>query len=167
VAAATTEFLADIESVIPVDLQPQNFVAEIQRALVDETDWQVLRDDGYRAIQAHEFVRGYVLCIGAMDKAPVSQSLYLQTFLARDFEGFFKTCPSIYREIVAPFFVAYWERTIARSTGLFRTALAYTERQMHLGDGSAEGTRKLLSAMCFCLGVTLPENAMKWLDASK
>jgi hypothetical protein len=164
--AATTASIADIESIIPVDLQPENFVAEMRKALVDETDWQVLRDEGYRAIRAHEYVRAHVLCIGAMVKAPVSQSLYLQTSMARNFEDFFKTCPSIYREIVAPFFVAYWERTIAQSTGLFRTALAYTQRQLQVADGSAEGTRKLLSAMRFCLGVKLPEHAMKWLDAS-
>lgn len=166
-AAATTASLADIESIIPVDLQPENFVAEMRRALVDETDWQVLRDEGYRAIRADKYVRGHVLCIGAMAKAPVSQSLYLQISMAQNFEGFFKTCPSIYREIVAPFFAAYWERTIEQSTGLFRTALAYTQRQVKVADGSAEGTRKLLSAMRFCLGAKLLEPAMKWLDASK
>jgi hypothetical protein len=73
--------LVDIESVIPVDRQPEGFSAEIRRALIDETDWRALRDDGFRAIQTNEYVRGFVLCIGAMDKAPVEQSLYLQTSL--------------------------------------------------------------------------------------
>jgi tetratricopeptide (TPR) repeat protein len=164
--AATAASLADIDSVIPPGLQPENFVAQMRRALVDEIDWQVLRDEGYRAIENHEYVRGYVLCIGAIDKAPVLQSLYLQTSIAQHFAGLFKTCPSIYREIVAPFFAAYWERTIAQSTGLFRTALAYTERQLGAADGSAEGTRKLLGAMRFCLGVTLPQQTTEWLDAS-
>src|SRR5713226_9870084 len=95
----------------------------------------------------------------AMDKAPVAQSLYLQVSIAQNFEGFFKTCPSLYREIVAPFFVAYWEQTIAESTGLFRTALAYTRRQLQAADGSAKRTRKLLSAMRFCLGVKLRQDA--------
>jgi hypothetical protein len=166
-AATTTTSLAEIESAIPGDLQPENFVAEMRKALVDETDWQVLRDEGYRAIRAHEYVRGHVLCIGAMDKAPVSQSLHLQISLAENFEGLFKTRPSIYRGIVAPFFSAYWERAIAQSTGLFRTSSAYTQRQVQAVDGSADGTRKLLSAMRFCLGVELPDHAMKWLDASK
>ncbi len=110
---------------------------------------------------------GFVLCIGAMGSAPVSQSLYLQTYIAENFEKFFKTCPSLYREIVAPLFVAYWERTIAQTTGEFRTAQAYTQQQLQAADGSAKGTRNLLRAMRFCLGVKLPEHAMNWLDASE
>ncbi len=154
-----------IESVIPEGLQPENFVAETRRALIDETDWRLLWNDGCRAARDHEYVRSCVLCIGAMDRAPVARSLWVQVSIAQNLEGFFRSCPSIYREIVAPFFVAYWERTIAESTGLFRTALAYTQRQMNVVDGSAHGTRKLLSAMRFCLGVTLPDPQMKWLEA--
>ena len=165
--AATSTSLAGIESVMPPDLQPENFVGEMRRALVDETDWQVLWNDGCRAFQAHEYVRGCIFCIGAMDKAPVCRSLYLQVSIAQNFEGLFKPCASLYREIVAPFFLAYWERAIAQSTGLFRTALAYTQRQLQAADGSAEGTRKLLDAMRFCLGVNLPKHAVEWLDASK
>ena len=158
--------LADIESVIPVDRQPEDFIAEIRRALIDETDWQVLRDDGYRAIQNNEYVRGFVLCICAMGKAPLAQSLYLQTYLAQQFEKLFKSYQSIYREIIAPFFLAYWERSIASSAGHFRTSLTYTQQQHRLVDGSADGTRKLLSAMRFCLGVALPEETQNWLDSS-
>src|SRR5216683_7641722 len=94
----------------------------------------------------------------AMDKAPVAQSLSLQVSIAQNFEGFFKACPSLYREIVAPFFAAYWERTIAQTTGEFRTAQAYTPQQLPAADGSAKGTRTLLRAMRFCLGVKLPEH---------
>jgi hypothetical protein len=117
--AATAASLAMIESVIPTDLQPEHFVAETTKALVDKTDWQVLWNDGSHATRAHEYVRGFVLCIGAMAKAPPVQSLYLQIWIAQNLEGFFKSCPSLYREIIAPFFVAYWERTIAQYTGLF------------------------------------------------
>jgi hypothetical protein len=164
--ADTALSLAGIESVIPPDLRSGNFVAEMRRALVNEIDWHVLQDAGFHAIQSHEYLRGYVLCIGAIDKAPVAQSLYLQTFLAQQLEGFSKMCPSIYREIVAPFFVAYWERMIAQSAGLFRTSLTHTQRQLHSANGSSDGTRQLLSAMTFCLGVTLPDHTMKWLEPS-
>ena len=165
-AAATEASLADIESVIRSDVQPESFVAEMRRALLRETDWQVLRDEGYRAIQIQEYLRGYVLCIGAMDKAPVLRSLYLQTSMAQHFEGLFKTSPSIYREIVAPFFVTYWERTIRQYTGLFRTTQTYTQKQLKLADGSPAGTQKLLAAMQFCLGAKLPESATKWLESA-
>jgi len=165
--AATAASLAAIESVIAPDVQLENFVGEIRRALVDEIHWQVLWDDACRAFQAHEYVRGCVLCIGAMNRASVPQSLYLQATIAQNFEGFFKPCPSLYREIVAPFFAAYWERATADSIGLFRTAQAYTQRQVRAADGTAEGTRRLLNAMRFCLGVKLPEPAMNWLDGSE
>jgi tetratricopeptide (TPR) repeat protein len=163
---ATAASLAVIESMMPKDLQPENFVDETRRALIDEIDWRVLWNDGCRATREHEYIRGCVLSIGAMDKAPVPQSLYLQISIAENLEGFFRPCPSIYREIVAPFFVAYWERTVSQYIGLFRTALAYTQRQIKAADGSAKGTRQLLSAMRFCLGVTLPDPQMKWLDVS-
>jgi tetratricopeptide (TPR) repeat protein len=165
--ASTAASLADIESVIRPDLLSENFVTELRRALVDETDWQVLRDEGYRAIGAHEYVRGFVLCIGAADRAPISMSLYQQIYLAENFEKMFQTYRSMYREVVAPFFAAYWKRTITESTGLFCTGLAYTERQLQLADGSAEGTRNLLKAMRFCLGAKFPEHSMKWLEASE
>jgi hypothetical protein len=164
---STTKSLALIESVIPPDSQPEGFVAEIVRALVEDADWQVLWNDACRAFGAHEYIRGCVLSIGAMTKAPTSQSLYLQASVARNFEGFFKFSRSLYREIVAPFFVAYWERTIAESTGVFRTAQAYTRGQLQLADGTPEGTRRLLAAMRFCLGLKLPKDAMDWLDSSE
>lgn len=163
---STRESLAVIESVIPADSQPEGFVAEIAKALVDDADWQVLWKDACDAFEAHEYIRGCILSIGAMSKAPTSQSLNLQVSVARNFEGFFKFSRSLYREIVAPFFVAYWERTIAESTGVFRTAQAYTQRQLQLADGTPEGTRRLLAAMRFCLGLKLPKDAMDWLDSS-
>jgi hypothetical protein len=162
---STAASLAEIESIILPELQPDNFVAEMRRALVDDTDWQTLWSGGCRAYTTHEYVRGCVLCIGAVSKAPTSQSLYLQVSVARNLEGFFKSLPSLYREIVAPFFVAYWERTIAESTGLFRTGQAYTRRQLQVSNGTPDGTRRLLAAMRFCLDLTLPLDAMEWLNA--
>jgi hypothetical protein len=161
----TTASLTHIESVILPNLQPENLVAEMKKALVDETDWNTLSNDGCRAFQIHGYVRGCILGIGAITRAPVSQSLYLQISIAQRFEKFFKTCPSLYR-VRCAFFAAYWERTIVQPTGLFRTTLAYTQHQVQAVDGSAEGTRRLRSAMRFCLGVKLPEHAMEWLDAS-
>ncbi|MGB7591339.1 MAG: hypothetical protein WCD04_19345 [Terriglobia bacterium] len=163
---AIASHLMEIESIIPTQLQPENFIAEVRRSLIDETGWTVLRDDGFRGIQTNEYIRAFVLCIGAMGKAPIAQSLYLQTYLAQQFEKLFETCPSIYREIIAPFFLAYWERTVASPTCLFRTSLMYTQQQLRLADGSADGTRKLLSAMRFCLGVTLPQETQDWFDSS-
>jgi hypothetical protein len=65
-AAATAASLAAIESVIPPEHQPEDFVREMRRSLIEETDWQVLWNDGCGAFRAHEYVRGCVLSIGAI-----------------------------------------------------------------------------------------------------
>jgi hypothetical protein len=98
----------------------------------------------------------------------LQSQLYIleSTTLAQQLEGFFQTRQSIYREIVVPFFVAYWQGTIGHSTGLFRRALTYTQRQLEFVDGSVAGTRRLLSAMRFCLGEQPPESAMKGLEST-
>jgi hypothetical protein len=114
-------------------------------------------------MRGSQYARGLILCLGAMERAPIIQSLYLQTSLAQQFEGFFRSSPSIYREIIAPMFKAYWERTLANST-VFRTGTSYTTRQFELADGSPNGTRRLLSAMRFCIGVKLPDETMAWLE---
>src|SRR5208282_1574115 len=161
--AETAGHLKEIETVIPTEAQPENFCAELERALVSDTDWQTLQRDGFDAIRGFQFARGLILCLGAMERAPISQSLYLQTYLAQQFEGWFGTTPSIYREIVAPMFKAYWERALANST-IFRTGMSYTTRQFEAADGTPNGTRKLLGAMRFCLGAKLPDETMAWLE---
>jgi hypothetical protein len=71
---------------------------------------------------------------------------------------------SLYGAIVAPFFVEYWKAQAARPLHPFCTAQAYTLRQLELSDGTVEGTRQLLRTMRFCIGVTLPQDAMAWLE---
>jgi hypothetical protein len=159
----TAAYLREIEGVMPVDAQPESFCATLQRALIDNIDWRTLQQEGCDAMRGSEYARGLILCLGAMERAPAIQSLYLQTNLAKQFEGFFRSTPSIYREIIAPMFKAYWERTLANST-VFRTGMSYTARQFALADGSPNGTRKLLSAMRFCMGVKLPDETMAWLE---
>jgi hypothetical protein len=131
-------------------------------------EFESFRDDPCNGLESSsklvsQYARGLILCLGAMQRAPIIQSLYLQTYLARQFEGFFGTTPSIYREIVAPMFKAYWKRTLANST-VFCTGVSYTTRQFELANGSPNGTRKLLSAMRFCMGVKLPYETMAWLE---
>jgi tetratricopeptide (TPR) repeat protein len=163
-ADAVSESLIAIETVIPRDSQIENFVEETKRALLDGADWRTLWKEGGDAIQRQELVRGFVLCIGAVCNATsISQSLYLQISLAQNLEKF-ATHATVYREIVAPFFVALWERAINEYVGVFRTAHRYTEQQLKLADGSPEGTRNLLRAMRLCLGTNLPRDQMKWLE---
>jgi tetratricopeptide (TPR) repeat protein len=165
---AIAESLAAIENVIPRDSQTENFVEETKRALLDGPESKTLWKEGVEANRRGELVRAFILCIGAVCKAaPVSQSLVLQIWLAQNLEGFYNVHASVYREIIAPFFVAYWKRATTEYAGAFRTALAYTLQQINSVNGSPNGIRKLLRSMAFCLGVTLPAAQTAWLEASE
>ena len=157
-------FLAEVDKIVPAKNPPQGFATDLERALLGDTNWQILQQDGFNAVKANDLVHGYTLWLGAVNKAPVAASLYLQTVLARHFEPLATASASLYREIISPMFRGYWSRTISQSVGLFRTALAYTERQLDLSDGSSEGTRRLLASMRFCLGLEFPNDTMAWLE---
>jgi hypothetical protein len=60
-------------------------------------------------------------------------------------------------------FRAYWEHVLANSTA-FRTGISFTTRKFELLNGAPDGTRKFLGALRFCLGATLPEDTMNWLN---
>jgi PAS domain-containing protein len=155
--------LAEIERTMPVEQQPELFGEALRRSLLEEPAWNVLQSEGYDAMRNSQYARALILLIGAMQKAPLIQSLYLQTYLAQNFAQWFSSAQSIYREIITPMFRAYWEHVLATSTK-FRTGMSYTKCQFDLLDGTPEGTRKFLAAMRFCLGALLPEDTMSWLN---
>jgi hypothetical protein len=155
--------LADIERVIPVEQQPESFGEALRRSFLEETAWDVLQAEGYDAMRKSQYARALILLVGAMQKAPLIQSLYLQIYLAQNFDQWFSSAKSIYRELITPMFRAYWEHVLATSSA-FRTGMSYTTRQFSLLDGTPEGTRRFLGAMRFCLGATLPDDTMNWLN---
>jgi hypothetical protein len=152
----TESSIADIERIMPAEKQPEALGQALRESFLEDTTWDTLQQEGYDAMRAGQYARALVLLVGAMQKAPIVQSLYLQTYLAQNLEKWFGTTKSIYREIVAPLFRAYWEHTFATSTA-FRTGMSYTARQFELIDGTPNGTRKFLGGMRFCIGATLPE----------
>jgi hypothetical protein len=158
-------YLSEIEMHVPTEKAPCGFVNDLRRCLVVPDDWDALHQEGYSAIPANNLVHGYVLTLGAMRNAPVRAALSLQIMLAEHLEGFFGTAPSIYRYVIAPMFRAYWKDTIDQSLVLFNTSETYTRRQLQLADGSPHGTRRLLAAMVFCLGVGVTPETAAWLNA--
>jgi tetratricopeptide (TPR) repeat protein len=155
--------LADVERIMPVEQQPESFGEPLRRSLLEDTAWDVLQAEGYDAMRNSQYARALILLVGAMQKAPVSQSLYIQTYLAQNFSQWFSSAHSIYREIITPMFRAYWEHVLVTSTE-FRTGMSYTKRQFDLLDGTPDGMRKFLGSMRFCLGAPLPEDTMNWLN---
>lgn len=158
-------YLAEVEALLPADHPPQGFVADLRRILIEDTDWQTMQQQGYDAVTANDLVHGYILCLGAMRHAPVPAALYLQAMLAEHLDHIAITTPSLYREVIAPLFRTYWEKTVEQSAAVFRTGLSYTKRQLELADGSDVGTRRLLVAMGFCLGLAVSEKMKAWLNS--
>jgi hypothetical protein len=142
---------------------PEFFRDALRRSFLEDVSWDTLQQEGYDAMRTGQYARALILLVGGMQKAPLIQSLYLQVYLAQSFEQWFRTVKSIYREIVAPMFRAYWEHVLATSTS-FRTSVSYTTRQFELVDGTPDGTRRFLDAMRFCIGAALPEATMTWLN---
>jgi hypothetical protein len=140
------------------------FASGLRRSLIDEVDWRTLSDESVVAHGEFDYVNAQTLMVGAILKSPAGQSLYFQVRLMATLGKIFSSESSLYSAIVAPFSVEYWKAQAAGAVHPFRTAQAYTLRQLELSDGSVDGTGRLLGAMRFCMGVTLPEDAMVWLD---
>lgn len=144
-----------------VSVEP--FPDAFRTSLVLPTEWPELRQLGEDAMRRQEYVCGLIFFVGVICRSPVAYSLYFQTWLMRQCEGFFRTCPSLIKEILVPFFKELWRRAIRQSPFDFRTARTYTLQQVEATEPSIEGIRSMLRRMRFCLGVDLPHDAMDWL----
>lgn len=83
--------------------------------------------------------------------------------LAEHLEGFFSAAPSIYRNVIAPMFQAFWRHVIDHSLVLFNTPQMYNRQQLQLADGTPRGTRLLLAAIVSCLGARVTPKTAAWL----
>jgi len=165
--ASTEEISAAITAVqVETGEVPESgdFTSALRRSFMDEVDWKTLADEAVAAHGEFDYVKAQTLMAGAILKSPPGQSLYLQVRSMETLGRLFSGGSSLYSAIVAPFFVEYFKARAARTDHPFRTAQTYTLRQFELSDGSVEGTRRLLSAMRFCMGIALPPDAMSWLD---
>jgi hypothetical protein len=140
------------------------FASGLRRSLIDEVDWRTLSDESLVAHGEIDYVNAQTLVVGAILKSPAGQALYFQIRLMETLGKLFSSESSLYSAIVAPFFVEYFREQATRTDHPFRTAQTYTLRQLELSDGTVGGTRRMLHAMRFCMGVTLPPDAMVWLD---
>jgi hypothetical protein len=127
---------------------------------------EALRTECVAAHGKSQYLTSYMLMLGELIRSSAHQSLYLQVKMMETLGRVFSGEMPIYKNMVAPFFVKFWKAQAEKSLHPFRTAHSYTTRQFEMSDGTVAGTRKLLSAMRFCLGVSLPEDAMSWLASS-
>ena len=143
--------------------ESEGFAGALRHSFIEATDGKTLTDEAVVAFNASQYVKAETLMVGAIVRSSPRQSLYLQVRMMETLPRLFSGASILFSAIVAPFFVEYWRAQASRELHPFRTAQAHTLRQLELSDGTVAGVRKLLSAMRFCLGTDLPEEAMAWL----
>ncbi len=159
--------IAALEGETDSSSESEGFAVSLRRCFLDQTDGQTLMDEAVAAHHAFQYVKSHTLMVGAIVRSPAKQSLYLQVRMMETLAGVFSERSQLYGLVIAPFFVEYWKAQAARVLHPFRTAQSHTLRQLDLSDGTIAGTRRLLSAIRFCLGADLPADAMPWLASTE
>jgi hypothetical protein len=140
-------------------------VTALQGALVGDIALSELRRRGNDLVpRLNDTAAGMIYMIGLATRSPLAQALHDQVWLLQNGERLFASMPSIRRELIYPFFVAFWTHAASVETHRFRTAEAYTRRSIESVDvRSIKGVKQLLTTMSFCLGVTMPKDLDDWL----
>jgi hypothetical protein len=155
--------IAALEEETNTVTEAEGFAASLRRCFLEQMDGQTLTDEAVAAHHAFQYVKSYTLMVGAIVRSPAKESLYLQVRMMETMSGVFSERSQLYGSVIAPFFVEYWKAQAAQVLHPFRTAQAHTLRQLDLSDGTVAGTRRLLSAIRFCMGADLPADAMSRL----
>ncbi len=146
--------------------ESEGFVEALRTCFIEDHGIEALRAECVAAHGKSQYLKSYTFMLGELIRSSAQQSLYLQVTMMETLGRVFSDEMPIYRNMVAPFFVEFWKAQAEKSLHPFRTAHSYTTRQFDLSDGTVAGTKKLLTAMRFCLGASLPEDAMSWLASS-
>lgn len=159
--------IAALEGETNAVTEAEGFAASLRRCFLEQIDGQTLMNEAVAAHHAFQYVKSYTLMVGAIVRSPAKESLYLQVRIMETLSGVFSERSQLYVLVIAPFFVEYWKAQAAQVSHPFRTAQAHTLRQLDLSDGTIAGTRRVLSAMRFCIGADLPADAMSWLTTAE
>jgi hypothetical protein len=145
----------------------QAIIRSLRTSLLDvATSWTDLQERASHLVSnPASLSERMIYLIGATIRSPLGQSLYLQASIARENETRFRAYPSIRRELIYPFFRAFWMNAASEHPYEFRTARSFTERRIAQSDvSSVPGVKELLQSMAFCLGVSLPQDVVDWLE---
>ena len=116
----------------------------LREVLLEDHEWNELRTRGQRLINT-ETALGLVYFVGSALKRPLIQALNMQVWLARNAGKWFNPFQSLQREIMWPFFDAYWRDILAKEPEQFRTAEKYTRIQVEAFVPSLDGVKQLHS----------------------
>jgi hypothetical protein len=134
--------------------------------LRDEVPWERLDLQAASQYSDQHPAVGMLCLLGSTLTAPEVKSLATQVALAKELERAFTFCFSIRYRVLEPFFVSYWERVITSGGPIFRTSASYTRAKFDeaLSSDSSVRLKKLLGAMVFCVGLSLPDGLRNWID---
>jgi hypothetical protein len=159
--------IAAVEAETNTCNEAEGFALSLRQCFLENADGQTLMNEAAVAHNAFQYVKSHTLRVGAIVQSSATQSLYLQVRLMEFLSRIFPERSQLYGAVIAPFFVEYWRAQAGLVLHPFRTAQSHTLRQLELSDGTIAGTRKLLSAIRFCLGADLPQDAMSWLASTE
>jgi hypothetical protein len=132
-----------------------------------DTDWKSLYERVAKHYGEGRIGFGMIAMVGCIPYSPVRQSLAFQVSFAQTLAKLFPKRSSIWREIIEPFFLAYWGQTASAGEVVFRTSQNYANRRVVDVTQEEHGTRlrRLLREMVFCVGLTVPDDDRVWLEA--
>jgi hypothetical protein len=138
----------------------------IERVFAADVNWRELYERVTAYYAGGKVSFGMVALLGCILHSPTHQSLAFQISLAKNLEQLSLKRSSIWKEIVEPFFLAYWDNAVANGDLAFRTAPSYAQRRVtEISAGEPGGrARPLLREMLFCVGLTLPGEHRDWLE---
>lgn len=158
--------IVSLEKEVGTIPESEGFVEALRTCFIADQGIEALRADCLAAHGQSQYLKSYTFMLGELIRSSAQQSLYLQVKMMETLGRIFSDEMPIYRNMVAPFFAEFWKAQAEKSLHPFRTAHSHTTRQFDLSDGTIAGTKRLLSAMRFCLGASLPEDATSWLASS-
>jgi tetratricopeptide (TPR) repeat protein len=158
------EAIQQLEAIPAAHPAPEPYIAAIRASLLGDANWEQLHQWSVDSAARAEYRCTFIYMTGTILRAPLRESLYSQIWLVRQLEQGFRSHPSIIREVVAPFFIRYWDRACNRSAFEFRVRPSYAKQQVGSTEKSFPGLRRLFKEMRFCLGAPFPDDVMAWLD---
>jgi len=142
-----------------------NEAARLVREIFEkEASWQQLNDRGNEYAAKNETVLHIICYAGAMIHVRPRDALRLQLTILPALEFQLKHY-GIFRRIVVPFVLKYWEDRLEKSAYYFTAPDVLRERLRNLPSGFPEDRlRRILREMAFPLGLTFFDAERKWLQ---
>jgi hypothetical protein len=165
-----TEQLSEVSSLLSSRAKASDIWHEvsdlIDRLFSSSPDWRSLYDLVAKYYGEGRIGLGMMAMVGCILYSPVMQSLAFQVSFAQTLGKLFPRTSSLWREIIEPFFLAYWRGKATEGQVVFRTSQNYAIRRVDdvSQDKPGNRLRRLLREMVFCVGLIVSDGERAWLE---